>query len=73
MEFLTIEVPEFFALPWSACHRGRVQEFLRHVDSSQRINVPIEREDDAEFSFVHILGRARAVGSECRVEVGDAS
>jgi len=42
--------------------------FWRHVNSSQQINVPIKGKKDAEFSFVHILGRARAVGNECRVE-----
>ena len=35
--------------------------FWRHVNSSQQINVPIKGKKDAEFSFVHILGRARAV------------
>jgi len=60
MEFLANEVPEFFALPWNF--------FWRHVNSSQQINVPIKGKKDAEFSFVHILGRARAVGNECRVE-----
>jgi len=58
------------SLPWrclsSFCCHG--EEFWRHVDGSQQINVPIKGKKDVEFSFVRILGRARAVGSECRVE-----
>jgi len=41
--------------------------------AGQRVNVPIEGEDDMEFDVVHILGRARPVCRERGVEVGDIS
>jgi len=53
MEFLTIEVSEFFSLLWSACHRTMYKSFCATsiavngsiVDSSQRISFPRKNAD----------------------------